>query len=80
MSKPEREILESLELTDFDKRFIYHAPKEGQPEKYNSIRQEGFEFADMLKGLCPQSRELDMAIVKIEEAIMWANVSIARNE
>jgi hypothetical protein len=29
---------------------------------------------------CPESREKSLAITKIEEAVMWANASIARNE
>ena len=28
----------------------------------------------------PKSREQSLALTKLEEAIMWANASIARNE
>lgn len=28
----------------------------------------------------PTSREQELALTKLEEAIMWANASIARNE
>jgi len=29
---------------------------------------------------CPDSREKSLAFTKLEEAVMWANASIARNE
>lgn len=32
-----------------------------------------------MDNLCPDSRELSLAITKLEEAIMWANASIARS-
>lgn len=65
---------------DLENRFTYHAPKSDQPSRYKIIR-------DMAKGLsvqvitfCPESREKSLALTKIEEAVMWANASIARNE
>jgi hypothetical protein len=33
-----------------------------------------------LQYLCPGSRELSLAITKLEEAVFWANAAIARNE
>ena len=37
------------------------------------------ELAYLIDDLCPKSREKSLAITKIEEAMMWANASIARN-
>lgn len=34
----------------------------------------------MVDELCPESRERSLAFTKIDEAVMWANASIARNE
>ena len=34
----------------------------------------------MLVDECPDSRELSVALTKLEEAVMWANAAIARNE
>jgi hypothetical protein len=65
---------------DLKKNFTYHAPKEGQPEKYTAIREKGHEFAEMLQKECPQSRELSLALTNLEQVVMWANASIARNE
>ena len=38
------------------------------------------EFAYLLNDLCPDSREKSLAMTKLEECVMWANASIARNE
>ena len=67
-------------MSDIKKRFTYHAPKPGQPQKYVEIRDLGGALAELVDSLCPESREKALAITKIEEAVMWANASIARNE
>lgn len=63
-----------------ENNFKFHAPKEGQPEKYNAIREKAKELAYLIDKECPNSREKSLAITKIEESVMWANASIARNE
>ena len=60
--------------------FMYHAPKDGQQDKYRAIREEAKTFAYLLIESCPPSRELSLAITKLEETVMWANSAIARNE
>ncbi len=60
--------------------FTYHAPKEGQPEKYELLRAKAKELAYLIDELCPNSREKSLAMTKLEESSMWANASIARNE
>ncbi|EEL13981.1 hypothetical protein bcere0016_54320 [Bacillus cereus 95/8201] len=59
--------------------FSYHPPKEGQVEKFTDIRNEGLHFANLIDSTCPNSREKSLALTKLEEAVMWANASIARN-
>ena len=59
--------------------FKYHAPKEGQPLLYEKLRDTAKEFAFLIDDLCPNSREKSLAITKLEEVVMWANASIARN-
>lgn len=66
-------------LTDLEKRFTYHPPQPGQPEKYVEIRETAKKFAELLNTLCPDSREKSLAVTHIEEAVFWANASIARN-
>ena len=65
---------------DLEKRFTYQPPKEGQPQKYESIRAQAKQLAMTVDSLCPDSREKSLAMTKIEEAVMWANAAIARNE
>jgi hypothetical protein len=65
---------------DFTKIFIYHPPKGNQSERYVKIRIMGKEMALLIDLLCPDSREKDIAIMKIEESVFWANAAIARNE
>jgi hypothetical protein len=62
-----------------ENNFKYHAPKEGQPEKYNKIRGKAKELAYLIDEECPNSREKSVAFTNLESAIMWANASIARN-
>ncbi len=60
--------------------FTYHAPKEDQVARYAEIRQNCKVTAELIDRLCPDSREKSLAMTKMEEAVMWANASIARNE
>ena len=48
--------------------------------RYNFLRENAKEFAKLLTTLCSASRELSLALTKLEEAVFWANASIARNE
>jgi hypothetical protein len=65
---------------DADNVFTYHAPKEGQHEKYTELRAEAKLLANKVLALCPNSPERTLALRKLEESVMWANASIARNE
>lgn len=65
---------------DLDNIYTYHAPKEGQPEKYTALREKVKELATLMTELCPESRELSVALTNLETATFWANASIARNE
>jgi len=67
-----------LDQAELGTRFTYHTPKEGQPEKYQKLRNMGGELALSFVEHCPASRELSLAVTKLEEAIMWANAAIAR--
>ena len=67
-----------MELDELTIRFTYHAPKDGQPERYEMIRDKAKELALVFNHLCPESREQSLAFTKLEEAIMWANAAIAR--
>jgi hypothetical protein len=64
---------------DLVNRFNYHSPKPGQPKKYEYIRGTLLNVASIIDNFCPNSREKALAITKLEEAMFWANASIARN-
>lgn len=65
---------------NLESRFTYHPPKDGQPERYVAIRDKARELASLIEMSCPDSRERDTAIDRLDECVMWANASIARNE
>jgi hypothetical protein len=69
-----------LDTDDLRNRFTYHAPGADQPERYTKVRSHGMALALVIDELCPDSREKSLAITKLDEAIMWANAAIARNE
>lgn len=60
--------------------FTYHAPRGDQPARYEHLRSKAKDLATLIETLCPASREASLAMTKLEEAVMWANASIARNE
>ena len=64
---------------EIENNFTYHKPEGDRPERYEEIRAKGKEFAELIEGLCLPSREKSLAMTKLEEAVMWANASIARN-
>jgi hypothetical protein len=70
--KREQEIIEN--------NFTYHSPKDIQLERYEKLRNKAKEFANLINDLCPDSREKSLAMTRVEESVMWANASIARNE
>lgn len=67
-------------MDDLGNRFTYHRPTDEQIPRYEAIRNFGGRFAMLITEKTPASREQSLAITKIEEAVMWANAAIARNE
>ena len=69
-----------MDAADLSSRFTYHPPKDGQAERYQKIRDAAHGFAQLLNAECPESREKSLAVTHLEDAVMWANASIARHE
>jgi hypothetical protein len=63
-----------------ENNFTYHPPKGDQQERYVRLRDEAKGLAGTILDLCPDSRERSVALTNLEQAVMWANASIARNE
>jgi hypothetical protein len=66
-------------VQQIENNFTYHAPTPGQPERYTQIREQAKALALSILELTPESREQSLALTKLEEAVFWANASIARN-
>lgn len=68
-----------MELSDLERRFTYHAPpSDVEINKYKAIRANTFHMAVLINDSCPEGREKSLAVTHLEEAVMWANASIAR--
>lgn len=65
---------------ELEKRFTYHSPCNDQTMRYEQIRARALAFAMLIEEFCPDSRERSLAVTSLEEAAMWANAAIARNE
>jgi hypothetical protein len=63
-----------------NRSFIYHEPKDDQPERYVYLREQARFLAQAIACMVPPGREQSSAITKLEECIMWANKGIACGE
>ena len=77
MYTPSERVAQQIE-----NNFRYHAPvpELGQTERYVRLRDATGNLANLMATNCPESRELSVALTKLEEAVMFANAAIARNE
>lgn len=66
-----------IDLPEIDRRFDYHKPSGVAVEYHERLRVEAKRFALMLTNL-PDGREKALAFTAFEEAIFWANASVAR--
>ncbi|MGF2618482.1 hypothetical protein FZC84_21185 [Rossellomorea vietnamensis] len=66
--------------SEIENRFTFHPATPEKAEKYEGIRNEARQLAHILNELCPDGRELSIAMTKLDEVVMFANASIARNE
>lgn len=81
LSMTKKELKDKIKATDSDieKRFTYHNPK-GKEQHFQILRDNAKALAYEIKKQCPDSRERSLALTKLEEVVMWANASIAREE
>lgn len=64
-----------------DSDFGYHSPSSDEiAAAHEQVRDLLARAAHELVDLCPDSRELDLALVKLEEAMFFANGVIARGQ
>lgn len=72
--------LSSEDEARLNRDFRYHPPHGTQFDRYTRIRAKAREFATLIYEACPSSRERSLSLTNLEQAVMWANASIARNE
>ena len=74
-AKPEApEYSEQLE-----KAFKHHPPaNDDVVRRHEAVRAAALQFAQEITNNVPQSKERNVAIERIEEAMFWANAGIAR--
>lgn len=65
---------------DLDNIYRYHEPFGDQVTRYTVVREMAKALAEYIQDACPDSRERALAMTNLEQAVMWANASIARNE
>jgi hypothetical protein len=65
---------------DLDNRFAFHAADTVKRDQHAAIREACRAAAGTLDELCPDSRELSLAITALEEAMMWGNAALARHD
>lgn len=64
---------------DVNNVFSYHTPTGDQPQRYEMIRSQAKIMAETINVITPGSPEKDIALRKLQEAVMWANASVALN-
>ena len=69
-----------MKQTDLDNRFDHHPPDVLKAAVHQLLRGIFKDVASVVAHECPEGREKSLAITKLEEALMWANASVARNE
>ncbi len=57
--------------------FVYHAPDAVQLKKYTAVRAQAKEMAFTIFENCPESEDMERAVERLRECVMWANASIA---
>ncbi len=66
---------------EINNRTKWHPPtSEDTKELHENIRCWTNEMIKAINTLVPEGREKSLAITKLEEAMMWSNAGIARNQ
>ena len=65
---------------ELNRNFKYHSPTGNKQEYCNQIRNSAKSFAGVVMYGTRPSREQSLALTNIEQAMFWANASVARYE
>ena len=70
-----------MEHDEIRKRFTHHPPGSDQVVRaHEVVRKEFLGTALVINSILPESREKSLAFTALEEALMWTNAAIARNQ
>lgn len=68
-------------MQDLGYRFDYHPPlNERIKDQHQKVRERTKDLATWMDDNLPEGREKSLVITHLEEAMMWANAAIARNQ
>ncbi len=70
----------AITTKDIDNWFTYHAPSEGQAERYVALREQAKVLAKTIIGCTKPCADQTASIRKLREAVMTANAAIACEE
>jgi hypothetical protein len=71
----------ALPKADLDHRFGYKQASDlAAINRHADVRGACRDAAEAINTNCPEGRERDLAITKLEEAMFWADAAIARQE
>lgn len=66
---------------DWHRRITNHPPSDDIIHAtLDYITQEYISIGDKMIAVCPNSRELNVVLTKLEEACMWSKAAVARNQ
>lgn len=63
-----------------NRAYIFRQVESRQDSRYDELSYDAHTLAERIMKSCPPSRERSLALTKLEEAVMWAKIAIARNE
>lgn len=71
----------AIDRAEVASRFAYHQPStQDVVRKHDGIRELTGVLAEFLIDLCPESRELSLALTNLDQVCMWANAAVARHQ
>ncbi len=64
---------------DIVDKFTYHSPFQEGAQTHADLSEAFIQVAELVAGVCPDGRELALAMTNLEQAKMWASAAVARD-
>ena len=68
-----------MDRSIIDRNYVTHQLTADQLNQTAEIKCKAKELAILINDSCPESREKSLAFTELENSVMWATASIARN-